>query len=91
MQTTRVVIQTRAWVQVYPTEWSRELDPEDGFNLVLRAWSRGPPEGLEQFLKFCSLFDMGPSRALSTLLILIGASSPWIRLSFYSILGHSGH
>ena len=37
MQTTRVVIQTRAWVQVYPTEWSRELDPEDGFSLVLRA------------------------------------------------------
>ena len=37
MQTTRVVIQTRAWVQVYPTEWSRDLDPEDGFSLVLRA------------------------------------------------------
>ena len=85
MQTTRVVIQTRAWVQVYPTEWSRELDPEDGFNLVLRAWSRGPPEGLEQFLKFCLHFDMGPSRALRS--VLIGASCPWPGLSFYSIVG----
>ena len=34
---TMVDSQTRAWVQVYPTEWSRDLDPEDSFSLVSRA------------------------------------------------------
>ena len=34
---TRVDLQTRAWVQVYPTQWSRDLDPKEVFSLVLRA------------------------------------------------------
>ena len=34
---TWVVLQTQARVQVYPTQWSRDLDPEEGFSLVLRA------------------------------------------------------
>ena len=34
---TRVVLQTRAWVQVYATQWNRDLDPEEGFRLDLRA------------------------------------------------------
>ena len=61
---TRVDLQARAWVQVHPTQWSRDLDPEKG-------WSRGPPEGVEEFLKFCLHSDMGLSRALSSVLILI--------------------
>ena len=59
----------------------RGLGPEVGFSLVLRA-GLGPPEGLEQFLKFCLHFGMGPLRALSSVLILIGASCPWPGLSF---------
>ena len=65
------------------------LGPRGGFYLSFKGWSQGPPEGLEQFLKFCLHFDMGPSRALSSLLILIGVSSPLLRLSFYSIVGLS--
>ena len=34
---TRVDFKTRAWFQVYPTEWSRDLDPKEGFSLVLRS------------------------------------------------------
>ena len=56
-----------------------------GFILVLRA-GLGPPEGLEQFLTFCLHFGMGPLRALSSVLILIGASCPWPGLSFDSIV-----
>ena len=37
MQTTRVNFQTRACVQVHPTQRSRDLDHEVGFCLVLRA------------------------------------------------------
>ena len=88
---TRVYLQARAWVQVYPTQrhsgagtWT-----PGGFQLSFKGWSRGPPEGLEQFLKFCLHFDMGPSRALSSVLILIGASCPWPGLSFDSIVGLS--
>ena len=33
----RVYLQARACVQVYPTERRRDLDPEVGFSLVLRA------------------------------------------------------
>ena len=60
-----------AWVQVYPTQRSRDLDPEVGFSWVFMGWSRGPPEGVEEFLKFCLHSDMGLSRALSSVLILI--------------------
>ena len=38
---------------------------------LVKGWSRGPPEGREEFLKFCLHSDMGPSRALSSVLILI--------------------
>ena len=40
-------------------------------------------------LKFCLHFDMGPSKALRSILILIGASCTWPGLSFYSIVGLS--
>ena len=36
------------------------------------GWSRGPPEGVEEFLKFCLHSDMGLSRALSSVLICQG-------------------
>ena len=62
------------------------LGPRGGFQLSFKGWSRGPPEGVEEFLKFCLHFDMGPSRALSSVLILIGASCPWPVLSFDSIV-----
>ena len=52
---------------------------------AFKGLSRGPPKGLEQFLKLCLHFDMGPSRALRS--VLIGASCPWTGLSFYSIVG----
>ena len=42
-----------------------------GFQLSFKGWSRGPPEGVEEFLEFCLLSDMGLSRALSSVLILI--------------------
>ena len=76
MQTHEGLLQARAWVRVYPTQRSRGLDPRGGFQLSFKGWSRGPPERVEQFLKFCLHFDMGPSRALSSVLILIGASCP---------------
>ena len=65
------------------------LGPRSGFHLSFKDWSRGSPEGVEQFFKFCLHFDMGPSRALSSVLILIGASCPWLGLSFYSNVGLS--
>ena len=52
------------------------------------GWSRGFSEGVEEF-KLCSHSDMGLSRALSSVLILIGASCPWPGLSFDSIVGLS--
>ena len=42
---TRVYLQARAWVQVYPTQRSRDLDPEVGFSLVLRAGLRDLQKG----------------------------------------------
>ena len=47
------------------------LGPRGGFQLSFKGWSRGPPEGVEEFLKFCLHSDMGLSRALSSVLILI--------------------
>ena len=41
----RVYLQARACVQVYRTEWSRDLDPEVGFSLVLRAGLRDLQKG----------------------------------------------
>ena len=54
-----------------PDTAEQGLGPRGGFQLSFKGWSRGPPEGVEQFLKFCLHFDMGPSRALSPVLILI--------------------
>ena len=42
---TCVYLQARACVQVYPTEWSRDLDPKAGFSLVLRAGLRDLQKG----------------------------------------------
>lgn len=42
---TRVDLQTRACVQVHPTQLSRDLDPEVGFSLVLRAVLRDLQKG----------------------------------------------
>ena len=42
---TRVYLQARTCVQVYPTERSRDLDPEVGFCLVLRAGLGELPKG----------------------------------------------
>ena len=56
---------------MYPTQQSRDLDPEVGFSLVFIGWSRGSSEGVEEFLKFCLHFDMGLLRPLSSVLILI--------------------
>ena len=61
------------------------LGPRGGFQLSFKGWSLGPPEGVEQFLKFCLHSDMGPSSALRS--VLIEASCPWTGLSFYSIVG----
>ena len=72
-----------------PDSAEQGLRPRGEFLLRFKGLSRGPPEGLEQFLKFCVHFDMGPSRALSSVLILIGASCPWPGLSFDSIVGLS--
>ena len=40
----RVYLQARACVQVYPTQWSGDLDPVVGFSLFLRV-------GLGELLK----------------------------------------
>ena len=56
---------------------------------AFKGLPRGPPEGMVQFLKLCLNFDMGPSRALSSVLILIGASCPWPGLRFDSYVGLS--
>ena len=61
-----------------------------GFQLSFMDWSRGPPEGVEEFLKFCLHSDVGLSRALSSVLILIGASCPWLGLCSHSNRGFLG-
>ena len=63
---------------------AEHLGPRGGFQLSFKGWSRGPPEGLEQFLKFCLHSDMGLSRALSSVLILIWGFLPlaWALFSF---------
>ena len=61
----------------------------DGLNFSRPPQSRGPPEAGEEFLKFCLHSDMGLSRALSSVLILIGASCPWLGLRFYCNVGLS--
>ena len=65
------------------------LGPRSGFHLSFKDWSRGSPEGEEEFLKFCLHSDMGLSRALSSVLILIGASCHWVGLCSHSNMGFS--
>ena len=55
-----------------PDTAEQGLGPQGGFQLSFKGWSRGPPGGREEFLKFCLYSDMGLSRALSSVLILIG-------------------
>ena len=54
-----------------PDTAEQGLGPPGGFQLSFMGWSRGPPERVEGFLKFCLHSDMGLSRALSSVLILI--------------------
>ena len=60
-----------------PDAAEQGLGPRGGFQLSFMGWSRGPPEGVEEFLKFCLHSDMGLSRALSSILILIWDFLPW--------------
>ena len=55
-----------------PTQWSRDLDPEVGFSLVLRAGLGDLQKGWSNFSKFCLHSDVGLSRALSSVLICQG-------------------
>ena len=46
---TRDYLQARSCIQVYPTQQSRDLDPEVGFSLVLRAGLGDLPKGWSNF------------------------------------------
>ena len=89
MQTHEGLFTSSSFCPSMPDTEEQVLGPRGGFLLSFKGWSREPPEGLEQFLKFSLHFDMGPSRALSSVLIVIGASCPLPGLSFYSIVGLS--
>ena len=67
-----------------PDTGKQGLGPRGGFQLSFMGWSRGPPEGVEEFLKFCLHSDMGLSRALSSVLILMWGFQPlaWALFSF---------
>ena len=60
-----------------PDTAEQGLGPRGEFQLSCKGWSRGPPEGVEEFLKFCLHSDMGLSRALSSVLILMCDFLPW--------------
>ena len=74
---------------------SMHRDPDVGFDPGSPGSRPGPKAGAKPLrhpgipLKFCLHFDMGPSKALRSILILIGASCTWPGLSFYSIVGLS--
>ena len=54
-----------------PDRVEQGLGPQSALQLgFFIGWSRGFSEGVEEFLKFCLHFDMGLSRALSSVLIL---------------------
>ena len=42
-----------------PDTAEQGLGPQVGFSWVFMGWSRGFPEGVEEFLKLCSHSDMG--------------------------------
>ena len=67
-----------------PDTAEQGLGPRDGFQLSFMGWSRGPPKRVEEFLKFCLHSDMGLSRALSSVLILMWGFQPlaWALFSF---------
>ena len=73
-----------------PDTAEQGLGPRGGFQLSFKDWSRGPREGVEQFLKFCLHFDMGPSRALNSGLILIEGFLPLAWAVFILIWGFLG-
>ena len=54
-----------------PDTAEQGLGPRGGFHFSFMGWSRGPPEGREEFLKFCLHSEMWLSGAWSFLLILI--------------------
>ena len=89
MQTHEGVFTSSSLGPCIPDTAEQGLGPRGGFQLSFKGWSRGPPEGVEQFLKFRLHSDMGPSRALSSVLILLGASCHWLGLCFYSNVGLS--
>ena len=41
-----------------PDTAEQGLGPRGGFQLSFMGWSRGPPEGVAEFLKLCSHSDM---------------------------------
>ena len=71
MQTQEVLFTSSSLGPSAPNTAEQGLGPRGGFQLSFKGWSQGPPEGLAEFLKFCLHFDMRPSRALSSVLILI--------------------
>ena len=75
-----------------PDTAEQGLGPRGGFQLSFKGWSRGPPEGVEEFLKFCLHSDMGLSSALSSVLILVwmGLSAPGLGSVLILIWGFLG-
>ena len=74
----------------YTRHREQGLGPRSGLQLgFFMGWSRGFSEGVEEFLKFCLHSDMGLSRALSSVLILIWDFLPWLGLCSYSDMGLS--
>ena len=70
-----------------PDTAEQGLGPQSGFTAgFFIGWSRGFSEGVEEFLKFRLHSDMGLSRELSSVLILIWDFLPqagaWALLSF---------
>ena len=71
MQTHKGLFTSSSLGPSVPDTAEQGLGPRGGFQLSFKGWSRGTSEGVEEFLKFCLHSDMGTSRALSSVLILI--------------------
>ena len=84
MQTHEVLLASSSLGPSIPDRAEQGLGPEVGYSWVFMGWSRRFSEGMEEFLKFCLHSDMGLSRALSSVLILIWDFLPlaWALLSF---------
>ena len=83
MQTHEGLLTSSSLGPSIPDTAEQGLGPRGGFQLSFMGWSRGPPEGVEEFLKFCLHSDMGVLSTLSFVLILIGASCPWLGLFLF--------